>query len=121
MAAGSGTPIITPSMSIKLASAFPAMSTNPQINKKSITPNFFILIVSFPYWTELLDPVYDLLFKFEVKAWLLSWASDVPAGKELNKNEGNYIFAELSNGYIVDEPLTLLVINHSVKGYKKGQ
>jgi hypothetical protein len=45
----------------------------------------------------------------------------VPAGKELNKNEGNYIFAELSNGYIVDEPLTLLVINHSVKGYKKGQ
>ena len=67
MAAGPGTPIITPSMSIKLASAFPAMRTNPQINKKSITPNFFILIVSFPYWTELLDSVYDLLFKFEVK------------------------------------------------------
>ena len=45
----------------------------------------------------------------------------MPDGKELNKNEGNFIFAELSNSYIVDEPLTLLVINHSVKGYKKGQ
>jgi hypothetical protein len=39
----------------------------------------------------------------------------------LNKNEGNFIFVELSNSYIVAEPLTLLVIKHSVKGYKKGQ
>jgi len=45
----------------------------------------------------------------------------VPDGKELNKNEENFIFAELSSSYIVDEPLTLLVINHSVKGYKRGQ
>ena len=45
----------------------------------------------------------------------------MPDGKELNKNEENFIFAELSNSYTVDEPLTLLVINHSVKGYKKGQ
>jgi len=45
----------------------------------------------------------------------------VPDGKELNKNEGNFIYAELSDSYIVNEPLTLLVINHSVKGYKKGQ
>ena len=45
----------------------------------------------------------------------------MPDGKELNKNEGNFIFTELSNSYIVGEPLTLLVINHSVKGYKKGQ
>ena len=45
----------------------------------------------------------------------------MPDGKELNKNEGNFIFDELSNSYIVAEPLTLLVINHSVKGYKKGQ
>lgn len=45
----------------------------------------------------------------------------MPDGKELNKNEGNFIYAELSNSYIVDETLTLLVINHSVKGYKKGQ
>ncbi len=45
----------------------------------------------------------------------------MPDGKELNENEGNFIFAGLSIGYIVAEPLTLLVINHSVKGYKKGQ
>jgi len=45
----------------------------------------------------------------------------VPDGKELNKNEGNFISVELSDSYIVDEPLTLLVINHSVKEYKKGQ
>jgi len=45
----------------------------------------------------------------------------VPDGKELNKNEENFIFAVLSSSYIVDESLTLLVINHSVKGYKKGQ
>ena len=45
----------------------------------------------------------------------------MPAGKELNKNEGNFIFVEFSDSYIVNEPLTLLVINHSVKGYKKGQ
>ena len=45
----------------------------------------------------------------------------MPDGKELNKNEVNFIFTELSSSYIVDEPLTMLVINHSVKGYKKGQ
>lgn len=45
----------------------------------------------------------------------------MPDGKELNKNEGNFIFNEISISYIVAEPLTLLVINHSVKGYKKGQ
>jgi len=45
----------------------------------------------------------------------------VPDGEKLNKNEGNFIFTEFSGGYIVDEPLTLLVINRSVKGYKKGQ
>ena len=45
----------------------------------------------------------------------------MPDGKELNKNEENFIYAELSDSYIVNEPLTLLVINHSVKGYKKGQ
>ncbi len=45
----------------------------------------------------------------------------MPDRKELNKNEKNFIFDELSSSYIVDEPLTLLVINRSVKGYKKGQ
>ena len=45
----------------------------------------------------------------------------MPDGKELNKNEGDFIFDVFSISYIVDEPLTLLVINHSVKGYKKGQ
>ena len=45
----------------------------------------------------------------------------MPDGKELNVNEGNFFFSEFSISYIVDEPLTLLVINHSVKGYKKGQ
>ena len=45
----------------------------------------------------------------------------MPDGKELNKNEGNFIYAELSKSYSIAEPLTLLVINHSVKGYKKGQ
>lgn len=45
----------------------------------------------------------------------------MPDGKELNENEGNFILHEISSSYIVAEPLTLLVINHSVKGYKKGQ
>ena len=45
----------------------------------------------------------------------------MPDGKELNKNEWNFIFAGLSDSYIVAEPLTLLVINRSVKGHKKGQ
>ena len=45
----------------------------------------------------------------------------MPDGKELNKNEGNFIFVELSNSYNINGPLTLLITNRSVKGYKKGQ
>lgn len=45
----------------------------------------------------------------------------MPDGKELNKNERNFIFVEFSNGYIVSGPLTLLITNRSVKGYMKGQ
>ena len=45
----------------------------------------------------------------------------MPDGKELNKNDENFIYAELSKSYSIDAPLTLLVINRSVKGYKKGQ
>jgi hypothetical protein len=40
----------------------------------------------------------------------------VPDGKEWNKNEGNFIFVELSNSYIISELLDLLIINRSVKG-----
>lgn len=97
------------------------MRINPQINKKSITPNFFIFIASFLNWTELLDTADDLLLNFDVKTWLLSWASDVPDGKELNKNEGNFIYTELSYSYRVGRILTGLIINWSATGYKKGQ
>ena len=45
----------------------------------------------------------------------------MPDGKELNKNEGNFIYAELSNSFIVYRPFNLLVINRSAKGYNKGQ
>jgi hypothetical protein len=67
MAAGSGTDIMTPSISIKLASAFPTIRINPQTNKKSMTPNFFIFIASFLDWAELLDSADDLLLNFDVK------------------------------------------------------
>jgi len=43
----------------------------------------------------------------------------VPAGKELNINEGNFIFVELSDSYIVNEPLTLLVITILSKGIRR--
>ena len=45
----------------------------------------------------------------------------MPDRKELKKNEGDFIYDGLSNSYSIVEPLTLLVINRSVKGVKKGQ
>lgn len=45
----------------------------------------------------------------------------MPDRKELKKNEGNFIYDELSDSYSIADPLTLLVINRSVKGVKKGQ
>ena len=69
MAAGSGKFIITPSMSMRLARAFPPIKNKTQITKKNSVINLFINILSFPAeldsWILLKIICQNLTLKFD--------------------------------------------------------